>query len=50
MKSRNVIRIFLFLVGSLDFSHVNADVLFIDIEEKQDSLQISINTEENKAL
>jgi len=50
MKSRNVIKLFLFLVGSLNFSCVNANVLFIDIEKKQDSLQIFIHTNEKKKV
>jgi len=50
MKSRNVIKLFLFLVGNLNFSYVNANVLFIDIEEKQDSSQIFIHTNTNKKV
>ena len=50
MKSRNVIKIFLLFVGSLNFSRVNANVLFIDIEKEQDFLQIFIHTNENKKV
>jgi hypothetical protein len=48
MRSRHVNKIFLFLAGSLILSRVNTNVLFIDIEREQDSLQIFINTNENK--
>ena len=50
MKSRNVIKLILFLASSLNFSRVNANVLFIDIEEKQDSSQIFIHTNTNKKV
>ena len=50
MKSRNVIILFLLLASSLNLSRVNANVLFINIEKKQDSLQILINTNENKKV
>jgi len=48
MKSRNVIKLFLLLVGSLNFSYANAKVLFIDIEKEQDSLHVFVQTNEDK--
>lgn len=47
MKSRNVIRLFLFLAASMGSPCVHADVLFIDIEKKHDSLQVLANSNGN---
>ena len=48
MKSRNVIKLFLLLVGSLNLPYANAKVLFIDIEKEQDSLQVFVQANEDK--
>lgn len=48
MKSRNVIKLLLLIVGSLNFSRVNANVLFIDINKEQDFLQVFVQADEDK--
>ena len=48
MKSGNVIKLFLLLVGSLNLPYTNAKVLFIDIEKEQDSLQVFVQANEDK--
>lgn len=50
MQLRNAINLLVLFVGSLNFSRVNAKVLFIDIEKKQDSLQVLIYANENKKV